>query len=191
MANQAPRRVSDLPPENPQPEEPQNSAAQGSANLQNPPAPPQAPQSPEQLDELHRLNVQRSIPERKPFGAQEYKLSGYPTDPNCVPRWFNDTPGRILRALRAGYRHVKDPESGKNVDLTVGTAERGGGQVAFLMEIPKQYYREDFAAKQANLDLTDAAIMRGKHKAEPGDKRYGEVNMRVTGNARPRVPMAE
>lgn len=184
MANQGPRKLSELAANEP--------VLTGSeaAPPPLPPAPPMeampqpaAPQA--DLGELRRISLGQSMPERRPFGRQEYKLSGYATDPTCVPRWFNDTPGRIMRALQAGYRHVNDRESGGKVALGVGTAERGGGLNAYLMEIPKQWYDEDFAAKMANLDITVRAIMRGKHKVEPDDKRYGEVGMRVTGARRP------
>ena len=40
------------------------------------------------------------------------------------------------------------------------------------MEIPKEFYDEDFAQKQAMVDATDEAIYRGTLNEEAGDKRY-------------------
>lgn len=174
--NQAPRKVSELPPE---PGAPPAPAA---------PNTPAASAAQAELADVHRMGATQSQPARRPFGKQEYRLANFPTTPGFVPRWFNDTPGRVARAIAAGYRHVDDHEGGR-VKLTVGRAEGGGGQVAFLMEIPQEFYNEDFAAKQANLDIIDDTIRRGRHKAEPGDKRYGGVKMTVTGAARPRRPM--
>lgn len=108
---------------------------------------------------------------RKPFGTPEAKLS-WPPRPGYKRRVFNDEPGRIARALEAGYEHVL--ENGKPICRTVGSAERGGGLTGYLMEIPEEWYDEDFAKKQEALDETDAAIYRGAYKDEEarGDHRY-------------------
>jgi hypothetical protein len=47
--------------------------------------------------------------ERQPFGVLEQELA-YPPRPGFRRYWFNDRPGRIRRALRAGYAHVVDPD---------------------------------------------------------------------------------
>lgn len=128
----------------------------------------------------------QGMPARRPFGLQESRLGHWPANPGFAPpRYFNDTPGRIQRALAAGYRHYRDPHTGQNVQLIVGRAEGGGGMQAFLMEIPMEFYKADFEAKQANLDVIDRTIKAGRHNQEAGDKRYGGVQMRVTGARRP------
>jgi hypothetical protein len=96
---------------------------------------------------------------RKPFGAQTQKLT-YPSRPGFHRHWFNDTPGRIAKALEAGYKHVQDRD-GRNVARVVGVSQAGGGQTAFLMEIPEQYWREDQAIKDRARDELDAKIRRG------------------------------
>lgn len=96
---------------------------------------------------------------RKPFGAQTQKLT-YPPRPGFHRHWFNDVPGRIARALEAGYKHVQDRE-GKNVARIVGVAQTGGGQNAYLMEIPEQWWRQDQALKDKARDELDAKIRRG------------------------------
>lgn len=139
-----------------------------------------APAAPQPATEAVAAPAQRRLPNggvRKPFGVQESKLA-YPPRPGYARRWFNDEPGRVQRAMEAGYAHVKGPD-GKRVSRSVGTAERGGGLTSFLMEIPQEFYDEDFAAKQQALDDIDRTIMRGQFDAESGDRRYGGVKMQV------------
>ena len=118
---------------------------------------------------------------RKPFGATELKLA-YPKRDGYVRHWFNDTPGRIARAKEAGYDHVLDAQK-RSVSRSVGTAKRGGGLGAFLMEIPEAFYNEDFARKQSALDEIDKSIYRGQLNQETGDNRYvpksTPINIRV------------
>jgi hypothetical protein len=123
---------------------------------------------------------------RKPFGRAQAKLA-YPDREGYVRRWFNDTPGRIQRAKDAGYEHVVDPRTKNPVTLVVGVAERGGGLSAFLMEIPREFYEEDFAAKQEALDEIDKAVQRGNWKEEPGDKRYVPAATPINFSRRPNL----
>jgi hypothetical protein len=108
--------------------------------------------------------------ERVPLGARKPRLSAEQR-PGFVRRWVNDRPGRIEDARNGGYVHVQDSR-GEPISRPVGTAEGGGGMRAYLMEIPKSLYDEDFAAAQSIVDDIDKAIYRGKYKEEPGDKRY-------------------
>ena len=112
----------------------------------------------------------RRDPNRPLFGQRKPRLA-VPERPGFVRHWFNEVPGRIDLAMSVGYAHVKD-RTGKPVQTNVGTGERGGGLLAFLMEIPRQFYDEDFAAKQAGPDEVDRALKRGDYKTEPGDRRY-------------------
>lgn len=82
---------------------------------------------------------------RKPFGNRDQKLA-YPNREGFHRHWFNDEPGRILQARDAGYEQVSD-ERGNPVQMVVGVGRGGNPQVAFLMEIPQQYYDEDMAAQ--------------------------------------------
>jgi len=97
---------------------------------------------------------------RKPFGARDQKLA-YAGRPGYHRHWFNDEPGRVDRAAEAGYTHVKDEQSGKNVQTVVGTARGGGPLLAFLMEIPEEWYQEDMAAN-------DALVLERKQEIETG-----------------------
>lgn len=102
-------------------------------------------------------------PNRKPFGSFDLKLA-YPDRQGFHRHWFNDTPGRIERAIEAGYTHVKNGE--KPVSRIVGSAEGGGALHAFLMEIPEEWYKEDMAKEQALITEKEEMMMRGKGEGE-------------------------
>lgn len=89
---------------------------------------------------------------RKPFGSAEQKLQ-YPEREGYHRHWFNDEPGRLLRAQEAGYEQVHD-ERGQPVSTIVGISRGGGPLTAYLCEIPQTWYDEDMAAQeQAVLEL--------------------------------------
>lgn len=102
---------------------------------------------------------------RRPFGLREQKLA-YPDREGYHRHWFNDEPGRIARAGDAGYSQVLD-ESGKPVSMTVGVARGGGAQVAYLMEIPAEWYREDMAAQESGHRELMAQIREGRVPGGP------------------------
>ncbi len=107
---------------------------------------------------------------RIPLGTSIARLSN-DQRPGYYRRWINDVPGRLERARRAGYEHVKDPK-GEPVSTPAGTQEQGGGLRAYLMEMPNELRNEDLAAKSATVDEIDNAINRGKFKEQQGDNRY-------------------
>lgn len=115
---------------------------------------------------------------RKPFGAREAKLK-FPDRPGYHRHWFNDEPGRIIRAQEAGYEQVIDPRTGKPVCNVVGIGRGGGALTAFLMEIPEEWYREDMAAQDgAVLDLL-GQIKSGEYErptGRDGQLRYAGSN---------------
>ncbi len=108
---------------------------------------------------------------RKPFGAMQQKLA-YDIPDGYHGHWFNDTPGRVSTATEAGYAHVKDKETGKNVVRVVGTAEGGGPLHGYLMMIIQEWYDEDMAAQQKERNEKMAAIKRGDADRQDGDGRY-------------------
>ena len=116
---------------------------------------------------------------RVPFGGQKLKLQLSDADRKgfvergMVPRWFNDQESRIARAEGAGYKFV-DPKAvqslgsgavhgntdvGRKVSLIVSKGEPVIR--AYLMEIPKEFYDEDQASKEATNMLVDDALALG------------------------------
>lgn len=108
--------------------------------------------------------------QRIPMGTRQLRLAGEQR-PGFYRRWLNDVPGRIERARRAGYEHVKDA-TGKPISTPAGTGEQGGGMRAYLMELPNALREEDLAEKAKVNDEIDAAVNRGKVDDHPEDKRY-------------------
>lgn len=116
-------------------------------------------------------------PERIPFGSARQKLVATER-PGYHRRWFNDDGRRIDDAKNAGYTFVTDTRTGEPTKSTVGVAKQGGGLVAFLMEIPIEFFNEDQSAKDVKLRQFDQDIRRG---AGPGtapgqDGRYVPMN---------------
>ena len=124
---------------------------------------------------------------RKPFGAREPR-GMWPKIPGFQIRWINNSPGRVERAMAAGYAHVTTRD-GRPYTLTVGQAEYGGGLAGYLMKIPDEFYNEDYAAKQQLLSEGDAQIMRGRFK-DAGNKDQRSYiprsGMRIAANKEPR-----
>ena len=127
-----------------------------------------------QEDPRQERPTERQAPRRKeriPFGVPTKHFNA-PQNDGYVYRVFNDNwrkePGRIQRALDAGYEYVKDDQSG----TVVGTNEDGSAINGVLMRIPKEFYEEDQKLKQKEIDKVDAEINRGKFQEKPGDKRY-------------------
>ena len=117
--------------------------------------------------------------ERVPFGVPVQRFN-VPENDGFHYHVFNDNwrkePGRIQRALNAGYEIVEHDRSGE----TAGTNDDGTEIKQVLMRIPQEIYDEDQAAKQAEVDKVDEQIYRGKFKAP--DKAYlpsGEIKHEV------------
>lgn len=116
------------------------------------PAPPPAPEI-SALDDLDDP-IEPRRRQRQRWGERQFKLPRH-VRPGFVPRVFNDVPGRVDLAKRRGYRHVLD-DKGLPINLVV---DETSGLKAYLMEIPQEFYDEDFADKQAHADMTDMAIL--------------------------------
>lgn len=109
-------------------------------------------------DDIARIQAMR---ENQPFGAFDRKLA-YPSIEGYAQHWFNDKPGRIDVALRAGWTHVLDTD-GKPKKLVVDS----GGLVGYLMKIPEQFRAEDIAREQAKATAALAAVKK-KPDQQPG-----------------------
>ena len=116
---------------------------------------------------------------RVPVGGPRNILTVAQKDPNFVYRWVNDVPGRIAAFKEGGYEVVtSDNEVGdKTVDrgskLGSAITKSVGGQItAVLMRIPKEWYDEDQAAKQKEVDILEATM---RDQSQRGD--YGSVKV--------------
>ena len=118
-------------------------------------------------------------PKRVPVGGPRNILTVAQKDPNYVYRWVNDVPGRIAAFKEGGYEVVtSDNEVGdKTVDrgskLGSAITKSVGGQItAVLMRIPREWYDEDQAAKQKEVDILEATM---RDQSQRGD--YGSVKV--------------
>ena len=104
--------------------------------------------------------------ERVPLGTPQPKLT-LPPRLGYVRRWVNDTPGRIQHALRGGYEHILDEiQEGEEARASyrkeiVGSHQDGSPMLAYAMEIPEKFYRQDQKEKQKPLDEFDKALKAG------------------------------
>lgn len=115
---------------------------------------------------------------RVPLGQTRQKMAVEPNK-GKTGRWINDWPGRIEAAQAAGYDFVPDTSKtdsegrAPHRQMRVGVKEDGTPLIAYYMEIPDKFYREDQKAKQKEVDKIDDAIRRGNvHGAVGQDGRY-------------------
>lgn len=103
---------------------------------------------------------------RPDFGKGKMRL-GAKIEPGFVGRWVNGDEARIAQLKERGYEFVDKPAAENNSDLggshqsvVVGSKADGSGRRDYLMQIPKEIYDEDQAAKQAQIDAKETAIRR-------------------------------
>jgi hypothetical protein len=117
---------------------------------------------------------------RIPFGVPSRRLKA-PEGDGFQYRVFNDNwhkePGRINRALEAGYEVVDDFKS-----LAVGTNDDGSAIKGVLMRIPKELYDEDQKLKMREIDNVDKAIKGGTIEQQASDKRYIPQGIKIWSN---------
>ena len=122
--------------------------------------------------------------ERIPLGVARARLAVADRDPNYEYRWMKGSADRLAAAENGGYEYVESPvkvgegakdgntDMGSRVSQVVGHNTDGSPRRDYLMRIPKEFYREDQAAKQAEIDKVDAAIKRGDAHKHGDDNRY-------------------
>lgn len=119
-------------------------------------------------------------PSRIPVSGSRDILTVAGKDPSYVYRWVNDTDGRIARFRAAGYEFVehevgvgqRTTDSAKGVEKG-WSKDVGQGITAYLMRIKREWFEEDQAAKQANVDRSEESLFRQLNKG--GDGSYGKV----------------
>jgi len=130
------------------------------------------------------LKVARSSerPRRSPL-AQRNRLSVRDRDPNYHYRLVNvnldNDPDRVENLIEQGYEIVPAKRVGQTGDSKVdnpsplgsaGQISVGQGTKAVWMRIPKEYFQEDQALKQAEVDATEQ-----RSKKQGAD--YGSVEI--------------
>ena len=111
----------------------------------------------------HPDRVERS--NRVPFGVPMQRFNISEEDSKKFHHHtFNDNwrkePGRIQRALAAGYEFVEHERSGE----TTGTNDDGTEIKGVLMRQPIEMYEADQALKQKEIDKVDEQIKRGNYQ---------------------------
>lgn len=119
-------------------------------------------------------------PQRTPIG-QRNKLTA-PKRDGFIRRFVNLDEGRVDMFLQAGWKIVN--EKTQMGDDNVGQATQlgsvahkpvGGGKQAVLMEISEAWYREDQAAKEAQLKVNEQGLLKDQNGQVPNHPNlYGE-----------------
>lgn len=139
--------------------------------------------APMEVTDENRISM--SLPQ---LMLQVPEIEGY------VMHWFADRPGRIPRALQAGYEFVKPDEVrlnnfglasdliesgntdlGSRVSVHGGTNETGGAERLYLMKIKKEWYDKDMKLREEASDKIVDALregMLGAKTMEDAAKRY-------------------
>ena len=117
---------------------------------------------------------------RVPLGSRNILTA--PQRPGYKRRFVNDKKDRIQEFKDAGYEIVEedlqvgDPKIGRPGQLGSAVSSQGDGQRKVLMEIPEEYYNEDYHAEQAKITQKENEIRRNIDK--PGsDGLIGQVNI--------------
>lgn len=130
----------------------------------------------------NRVRDKSNEPQRIPLHEQKKNLLNVPEKNGFVRRIVNDVDQgqRVQAFLRAGWRIVEDESrigdvGVENQNQSLGSGVRkyvGAGVTSVLMEIEKEYYDEDQAAKAERLDAIEASIYRG----DGVDGKYGSID---------------
>lgn len=108
----------------------------------------------------------------RPFGSMTQKLA-LPERPYYKRHWFNDTPGRVQMARESGWTHVRDGD--EPIKRVVGSGRDGGALNAYAMEIPKEIYEEEAAARHAMAQAKVDEFKRNPFRAQAGAAQQSDV----------------
>ncbi len=118
---------------------------------------------------------------RQPFGVLRRKMTidsathARLKESNLVPRWINDEGNRLFEAQQGDYDFVSNPgsevttgeeetQTDNRIYKDVGKNSDGSPKRAYLMTIPKEYYKEDQDSKEEINQRVDDAIRGGQPK---------------------------
>lgn len=121
------------------------------------------------------------MPKQKRIPLRQQKKIGVEKKKGMHTRLVNDEGDRIVNFMKAGHNFREDEvrmgeqSSGDASQFgKVACQPVGGGIMGYYMDIPEEYWEEDQAKKQAQLDAKDALL--GAEKMDPKRKR-GNVKM--------------
>ena len=117
---------------------------------------------------------------RSDINGRRNVLTASNKEPGFVYRFVNDTGDRVSQFQEMGYEVVTDKTirigdrrvAVASAEGSPRTAKVGGGVSAVLMKIKDEWYNEDQAAKQAEVDEIEKSI-----KQTPGEGSYGKVEI--------------
>ena len=127
----------------------------------------------------------KRTPERKsrvPVSGNRDILTISNQEAGYVYRWVNDSPGRIEMFKQGGWELVthntevgdRTADTSRGTDSLV-TKAVGNDITAYAMRIKKEWYDEDQAAKQAEVDRSEESMKRKLNSRE--DAGYGNVTI--------------
>lgn len=125
-------------------------------------------------------NTESNSRKRIPLGSRNILTA--PKRAGFVRRFVNDKGDRVQAFKDAGWTLVEeapvgDPKLGRASSIgSLTNPSVGAGQRALLMEIPEQYYQEDYNAAQAKITQVENEIKRNS-KAPGKDGLAGEVKI--------------
>jgi hypothetical protein len=123
---------------------------------------------------------------RIPLGKRNILTVTEEKDPSYNYRFVNDEPGRIKMFRDAGWEVVEkrggmqigDPQAGLSEQVgSIVTKSVGGGKVAYLMRIKKEFYEEDQELKAASIRELESGLKMEETKNPNKDGRYGKVEI--------------
>ena len=137
-------------------------------------------------EEVTQVPIKPERPKRIPVSGNRDILVIPNMDPNYMYRWVSDKDNgqRLQKFLEGGYEFVKNDGQGDN-KLSVSdyksvgsvlTRYAGGGVTLVAMRIPREWYDEDQAAKQAEIDAVEDSMFQ-QHKVAG---HYGELSQSAT-----------
>jgi hypothetical protein len=125
--------------------------------------------------------VQEKRVARKPMFQRGPQSIAGEKDPNFEYRFVNDTGSRVTNFQSAGYELVQDEEIVVGDSRVFDPSDLGSakcvtsndGTKSYLMRIKKEWFKEDQAAKQGQINETEKAMKSDASRASD----YGSLKM--------------
>jgi hypothetical protein len=126
-----------------------------------------------------------SRPKRIPISGNRDILAVKNIPTGKVGRWVNDVDDRVLKFRQGGWEFVTDKSltvgektvesssaTGATISRQVGTKKNNEPLIAYLMVIAREWYDEDQARKQEEVDSSEESIY--ENLTRKRDNQYGK-----------------